>query len=187
LIKKKTKVAKTKGQFSKGIRVAKKVTKKKIRRAESLLRQGFRSNNVAELAKIGKKYGIDSETEKDYGFGLIDLVWNIKFHPAFDPIAVGFVKLKEQEAGSSDLKDGQFSLRKIEEAMMAGIRSGMDRTYILCDNEEIAKSVTGQIEWLSSFGCLIRFDAYASAVFPGQKEQLKITPSETRHEKKIEK
>jgi len=180
LVKKKSKVAKTKGQLSKGIRVAKKVTKKKIRRAESLLRQGFRSNNVAELAKIGKKYGIDSETDKDYGFGLIDLVWNIKFHPAFDPIAVGFVKLKEQEGGSSDLKDGQFSLRKIEEAIMTGIRSGMDRLYLLCDNEDIAKSVTGQTAWLSSFGSLIRFESYSAGVYPGQDGQIKIIPSQKR-------
>jgi hypothetical protein len=180
LVKKKSKVAKTKSKLSKGVRVAKKVTKQKIRTAESLLRQGFESKSVAELTKIGKKYGIHSETAKDYGFGRIDLVWSIKFHPAFDPITVGFTQLKEQEGGSGDLEDGQFSLRKIEEAMMTGIRSGMDKLYLLCDDENIAKSVTGQIEWLSSFGSLIRFDSYSAGVFPGQDGQIKIIPSQKR-------
>ncbi len=53
---------------------------------------------------------------------------------------------EEEEGGSSDLNDGQFSLRKIEEAIMLGLRSGMDRVYLLCDTEDVAKSVTGQIE-----------------------------------------
>lgn len=185
MVKRKTNVEKTKRKINKRFKVAKKVTKRKLRTAESLLRRGFGANAIEELNELGKKYGIESEAKKDYGFGQIDLVWNIRFHPSFEPIKCGFIQLKEQEGGSRDLDDGQFSLRKIEEAIILGIRSGMDKTYILCDNEEIAKSVTGQIEWLSSMGSQIRFDAYACAVFPGQKEQLKITPSQTRHVKKI--
>ena len=73
------------------------------------------------------------------------MVWNIKFHPALDVFRCGFIQLKEHEGGSRDLDDGQFSLGKIE-AIMTGMRCGIDRLYLLCDNEDIAKSVTGQIE-----------------------------------------
>jgi hypothetical protein len=169
LVKRRTDVRKSKRRIDKGLKVAKKVTKQKFRTAGSLLHRGFGTNPIEELNKLGKKYGIESEFKKDYGFGQIDLVWNIRFHSAFDPITCGFIQLKEQESGSRDLDDGQFSLRKIEEAVMIGIRSGMDKIYILCDNEAIAKSVTGQIEWLSSFGSLIRFDAYSSAFFQAKK------------------
>lgn len=127
---------------------------------------------------MSKKYGFEADVNKDYGFGSIDLVWNIKFHPRLDPLRVGFVRLKEQEGGSSDLQDGQYSLRKIEEATMLGLRSGMDRVYLLCDNEDIAKSATGQIEWLSSFGGIIRLDSYASGIFPGQRSDKNNSYSE---------
>jgi hypothetical protein len=180
LVKNKSKLRKTKSKISKTLSVTKKVTKQKFRGTETLVRQGFLIDTVEGLTKIAKSYGIKSEANKDYGFGPIDLVWNIKFHPVFEPISCGFVQLKEQEGGSSDMDDGQFSLRKIEEAIMKGIRSGMDRLYLLCDNEDTAKSVTGQIEWLSSKGGLIRFDNYAAGVFPGQDGQIKITPSQKR-------
>jgi hypothetical protein len=180
MIKKKSKVEKTKRQLRRGLRVSKKSTKQKIRSTESLLRRGLGKNSLGELAKMGKKYGFNSEIEKDYGFGPIDVVWNIKFHPAFDPVLLGFIRLKEQEGGSRDLDNRQFSLRKIEEAVMTGIRSGMDRVYLLCDNEDIAKSVSGQIEWLSSFGSLIRFDSYSAGVYPSQDGRIEIIPSQER-------
>jgi hypothetical protein len=48
------------------------------------------------------------------------------------------------------------------------------------DNEDIAKSVTGQIQWLSSFGSPVRFDSYSAGVYPGQDGQIKIFPSQER-------
>lgn len=168
----------------KGLKVAISASKKKLRDTE-LLVKGLSSNTIRGLEKIGKKYGFKSEVDKDFGFGKIDLVMNIRFHPVLSPITCGFIRLKEQEGGSRDLQDGQFSLRKIEEAMMVGMRSGMDRTYLVCDNEKIAKSITGQIEWLASFGSIIRFDAYSSAFFSKQEHEIKIKPSQVRHEQKI--
>ena len=148
-------------------KAAKKMTGKKIRDGISLGRKRFKDNLIPGLLKMSKNYGFEADVNKDYGFGSIDLVWNIKFHPRLDPLRIGFVRLKEQEGGSSDLEDGQYSLRKIEETTMLGLRSGMDRVYLLCDNEDIAKSATGQLEWVSSFGSIIRLDSYASGVFPG--------------------
>jgi hypothetical protein len=54
---------------------------------------------------------------------------------------------EEEGRGDKDWQDNQFSIRKIEEAAMHGIRSGMDRVYLIADNEEMAKSVSGKIEW----------------------------------------
>jgi hypothetical protein len=51
---------------------------------------------------------------------------------------------------SKDSKDNQFSLRKIQEVATCGMRSGMGKTYIVVDNEEMARSVSGKIEWLAS-------------------------------------
>jgi hypothetical protein len=162
-----------------GLKASKNVVGKKIRDV-SLGRKRFKDNLIPGLLKMSKKYGFEADVNKDYGFGSIDLVWHIKFHPKLDPLRVGFVRLKEQEGGSSDLEDGQYLLGKIEEAIMLGLRSGMDRVYLLCDNEDIAKSATGQIKWLSSFGSIIRLDCYAATVFPGQGAQTKIIPSQNR-------
>ncbi len=156
-----------------GFKTADKMTRKKIRDSKLLSGQQSKDNLISGLIKMSKKYGFEAHVNKDYGFGSIDLVWNIKFHPRLDPLRVGFVKLKEQEGGSSHLEDGQFSLRKIEEATMLALRSGMDRVYLVCDNEDIAKSVRGQIQWLSSFGSIINLGSYASGVFPGQDAQKK--------------
>ena len=161
-----------------GIKKVKNAAQRSLRNTGSLLRKGFRINNsMQELMKMGKKYGYTSEVKKDYGFGSIDLVCNIKFHPRLDPIKCGFIELREKEGGTSDLADNQFSIRKIEEAIMTGIRSGMDKIYLICDNEEIAKSVSGQIEWLASHGSIIRLDAYASAFVSGQRKRIKGYPN----------
>jgi hypothetical protein len=34
----------------------------------------------------------------------------------------------------------------------------MDKTYLIADNEEWAKSISGKIGWLASFGSIIRLD-----------------------------
>jgi hypothetical protein len=76
------------------------------------------------LANIAKDKGFEIEQNKDYGAGPIDLVWNIDTHPALPKIKCGFVVLRAEEGrGSKDWEDNQFSLRKIEEAIMRGIRS----------------------------------------------------------------
>ncbi|HZA69695.1 MAG TPA: hypothetical protein VE548_08335 [Nitrososphaeraceae archaeon] len=185
MVKKKYDRKKRKKKEGKGIKKVKKAAERTLRNTGSLLRKGFKINTMQELMKLGKKYGYTSEVKKDYGFGSIDLVCNIKFHPGLEPLKCGFIRLREQEGGTSDLADHQFSLRKIEEAIMTGMRSGMDKMYLVCNTEEIAKSVIGQIEWLASHGSIIRLDGYASAFVSGQKKQMRMTPSQSRHERKL--
>jgi hypothetical protein len=170
---------------SERIKKVKRQAQRRLRNTGTLLRKGFKINNIQELVKFGKKYGYTSEVKRDYGFGSIDLVCSIKFHPGLEPLKCGFIELREQEGGTSDLTDNQFSLRKIEEAIMTGIRSGMDKMYLVCGNEEIAKSVTGQIEWLASHGSIIRLDAYASAFVSGQKKQIKRMSGQMRNRQKL--
>lgn len=59
--------------------------------------------------------------------------------------------------------------KKDKEAAMRGIRSGMDKVYLLADNEEMAKSISGKIEWLASFGSLIRLDTISLGLAPNQQ------------------
>jgi hypothetical protein len=56
----------------------------------------------------------------------------------------------------------------------------MDKTYLLVDNEEMAKSVSGKIEWLASFGSIIRLDSISLGLYPGQKKPAIIKPSQER-------
>jgi hypothetical protein len=96
-------------------------------------------------------------------------------------INCGFIILRSEEGGGSkDSEDNQFSLRKIEEAIVRGIRSGMDKVYLLAPNEEMAKSVSGKIEWLASFGSVLRLDAISLGMFPTQQQSAVITPSQKR-------
>jgi hypothetical protein len=73
----------------------------------------------------------------------------------------------------------QLSLRKIEEAAFRGIRSGLDKVYIVTENQEMAKSVSGKIEWLASHGSLIRLDAISLGLYPEQQQEESsiVTPS----------
>src|SRR5215208_4410942 len=142
-------------------------------------------NALDSLVSVGQEKGFEVEQNKDYGAGLIDVVWNINIHTALPVIKCGFVVLRsereEEGRGDKDWQDNQFSIRKIEEAAMHGIRNGMDRVYLIADNEEMAKSVSGKIEWLASFGSLIRLDAISIGIFPGQQqESTVITPSQKR-------
>ena len=81
---------------------------------------------------------------------------------------------------NKDYEDNQFSLRKIQEAIIRGVRSGLDKVYMVVPNEEMAKSVSGKIEWLASFGSLLRLDAISLGIFPEQQESAVITSSQTR-------
>jgi hypothetical protein len=71
-------------------------------------------------------------------------------------------------------------LRKIQEAIMRGLRSGLDKVYLVAPTEEMAKSVTGKVEWLASFGSLLRLDAISLGIFPEQQGLAVITPSQKR-------
>jgi hypothetical protein len=141
------------------------------------------SNALHSLVSMGQEKGFEVERNQDYGVGIIDLVWNINTHPALPVIKCGFIVLRtnEEGGGDKDWQDNQFSIRKIEEAAMRGIRSGMNKVYLLADNEEMAKSISGKIEWLASFGSLIRLDAISLGMFPTQQQESAVnTPSQKR-------
>ncbi|MFL6462448.1 MAG: hypothetical protein ACJ71J_16150 [Nitrososphaeraceae archaeon] len=149
--------------------------------------QKTNSNNdivvsLEPLLNIAKEKGFEIEQQKkDYGAGPIDLVMNIEIHPALPKIKCGFIILRTDEpSGYEDTQDKEFSLRKIEEAAMRGMRSGMDKTYLVVDNEEMAKSVSGKIEWLASFGSIIRLDSISLGLYPEQKGPAIIKPSQER-------
>jgi hypothetical protein len=111
------------------------------------------------------------------------LVWNITTHPALPKIKCGFIRLRaidKKGNNNKDWQDNEYSLRKIEEAMIRGIRSGMDKTYLVVDNKEMAKSVSGKIEWLASFGSIIRMDSISLGLYPNQNEPSIVKPSQER-------
>jgi len=139
------------------------------------------SNALDSLVSMGQEKGFEVEQNQDYGVGIIDVIWNINTHPALPVTKCGFIVLRSEEGGGDkDWQDNQFSIRKIEEAAMRGIRSGMDRVYLIADNEEMAKSISGKIEWLASFGSLIRLDAISLGIAPNQQSFAVLTPSQQR-------
>jgi hypothetical protein len=139
------------------------------------------AQSLDRLVEAGEERGFEVEHGVDYGAGPIDIVWNINVHPALPDIKCGFVKLEaEEEGGSQDIEDNQLSLRKIEEAAVRGLRSGLDKVYLVADNEEMARSISGQIEWLASHGSLLRLDAVSLGLSPDQTETAVITPSQRR-------
>jgi hypothetical protein len=137
--------------------------------------------NLERLIEAGEEKGFEVEQDADYGAGPVDVVWNINVHPALPNIKFGFIVLGgEEEGGSQDTEDNQLSIRKIEEATFRGLRSGLDKVYLVTENEEMAKSVSGKIEWLASHGSLIRLDAISLGLYPEQQESSVITPSQQR-------
>jgi hypothetical protein len=140
------------------------------------------AQNFTSLNNLGQERGYLIEQNIDYGYGVMDTVWKIPIHPSLPEIKCGFVRLRSDEGGgrSQDWQDNQYSIRKIEEALMRGIRSGMDRVYLIADNEDMARSISGRIEWLSSFGSLIRFDALSLGLTPSQDRSSIIVPSQER-------
>ena len=138
--------------------------------------------NLERLVEAGEEKGFEVEQDVDYGAGPVDVVWNINVHRALPNVKFGFIALgeEEQQGGSKDTEDNQLSLRKIEEATFRGIRSGLDKVYLVTENEEMAKSVSGKIEWLASHGSLIRLDAISLGLYPDQQESSVIIPSQKR-------
>jgi hypothetical protein len=141
-----------------------------------------RDQNVSldPLMEMLEDKGFEIERNTDTGVGLIDLVCRISVHPSLPSINCGFIVLRSEKGGSKDYEDNQYSPRKIEEAIVRGLRSGLDRVYLVAPNEEMAKSVSGNIEWLASFGSLLRLDAISLGIFPEQKGSAGITPSQKR-------
>jgi hypothetical protein len=136
--------------------------------------------NLDPIIHMGEERGFEVEQDVDFGAGPVDVVWNINVHPALPNIKCGFVVLKAEEGGNQDTEDNQLSLRKIEEATFRGIRSGLDKVYLVAENEDMAKSVSGKIEWLASHGSMIRLDAISLGLYPEQQESSVITPSQKR-------
>jgi hypothetical protein len=137
--------------------------------------------NLERLIGTGEEKGFEVEQDVGCGAGPVDIVWNINVHPALPNIKCGFIVLgAEEEGGNQDTEDNQLSLRKIEEAAFRGIRSGLDKVYLVTENKDMAKSVSGKIEWLASHGSMIRLDAISLGLAPEQTEQAVITPSQKR-------
>lgn len=136
--------------------------------------------NLDAIIHMGEERSFKVEQDVDFGAGPIDIVWNINVHPALPNIKCGFVVLKAEEGGNQDTEDNQLSLRKIEEAAFRGIRSGLDKVYLVTENDDMAKSVSGKIEWLASHGSLIRLDAISLGLAPEQTKQAVVTPSQKR-------
>jgi hypothetical protein len=141
-----------------------------------------RNQNISldPLIEILEEKGFEIEQNGNSGAGQIDLICKMSVHSSLPTINCGFIVLKSDEGGSKDYEDNQFSLRKIQEAIMRGIRSGLDKVYLVAPNEEMAKSVSGKIEWLASFGSLLRLDAISLGIFPEQQVPAEITPSQRR-------
>jgi hypothetical protein len=111
--------------------------------SEELLRQQNMDVGDSDLdVVVGmlEERGFEVEQNKDSGAGLIDIVCKINVHPSLPAINCGFIVLKSDEGGSKDYEDNQFSLRKIQEAIMRGVRSGLDKVYLVAPNDEMAKS-----------------------------------------------
>ena len=133
------------------------------------------------LSQLDQSLSYSIEKDVDYGYGKIDIIWHISLHPSLPSSKFGFVKIQSQEGErDQDWKDNQFSLRKIEEAIGRGIRSGCDKVFLVADNEEMAKSISGRIEWLTSFGSIVRFDAVSLGSSPNQKKPSTNIPSQER-------
>ena len=147
---------------------------------EKEINQNKENVNLDTLIRLAEERGFEVEENKDVGAGLIDVVFKINIHPSLPAINCGFIVLKSDERGSKDYEDNQLSLRKIQEAIMRGLRSGLDKVYLVAPTEEMAKSVSGKIEWLTSFGSLLRLDAISLGISPEQQGPAVITPSQKR-------
>jgi hypothetical protein len=147
---------------------------------EKKISQNKENANLDALIGLAEERGFETEENKDTGAGQVDVVFRINIHPSLPTINCGFIVLRSDEGGSQDYEDNQFSLRKIQEAIMRGIRNGLDKVYLVAPNEEMAKSVSGKIKWLASFGSLLRLDAISLGIFPEQHGSAVITPSQKR-------
>jgi hypothetical protein len=160
------------------------------------------ASTIEVIVELGRQKGFEVETDKDYGAGPIDVVWHIKIHPAVRDITCGFLiahplaktlneaiargEVKRQEDFEDDqswqeYRDKEVAfLKDIEEAAIRGVRSGMDKVYLVAENEEAAKAISGKIEWLASHGSLLRLDAICLGLSMDQRDSSIIKPSQKR-------
>src|SRR5919108_709845 len=154
------------------------------------------------LMELGRQKGFEVEARRDYGAGPIDVVWHIKIHPALKNITCGFIiarplaktlneavskgEVRKREDFEDDQRWQEYRdkeaayLKDIEEAAFRGIRSSMDKTYLVAENEEAAKAISGKIEWLASHGSILRLDAISLGLSMDQRGSSVITPSQKR-------
>jgi hypothetical protein len=100
--------------------------------SEELLRQqnmDVGDSDLDVLVGMLEERGFEVEQNKDSGAGLIDIVCKINVHPSLPAINCGFIVLKSDEGGSKDFEDNQFSLRKIQEAIMRGRRAKLIKIF----------------------------------------------------------
>jgi hypothetical protein len=165
-------------------------------------RNGKIAPTIEVLMELGRQKGFEVEARRDHGAGPIDVVWHIKIHPALRDISCGFIIARplaktlneavskgevrkredfEDEASWQEYRDKEAAyLRDIEESAMRGIRSGMDKVYLVAENEEAAKAISGKIEWLASHGSLLRMDAVCLGLSMDQRGSSVIKPSQKR-------
>ena len=160
------------------------------------------ASTIEVLMELGRQRGFEVEAGKDYGAEPIDVVWHIKIHPALRDITCGFIiakplaktlneaiakgDVKRREDFEDDQSWQEYSdkevayLKDIEEAAIRGIRSGMDKVYLVAENEEAAKAISGKTEWLASHGSLLRMDAICLGFSMDQRGSSVIKPSQKR-------
>jgi hypothetical protein len=87
----------------------------------------------------------------------------------------------EEERSWQEYRDKEAAyLKDIEEVAMRGIRNGLDKVYLVAENEEAAKAISGKIEWLASHGSLLRMDAVCLGLAMDQRGSSVIKPSQKR-------
>ena len=111
---------------------------------EKELNPNKENTNLDALISLAEERGFEIEQNKFLGAGPVDLVFKINIHPSLPSINCGFIVLKSDDGGSKDYEGNQFSLRKIQEAIIRGIRSGLDKVFLVVPNKEMAKSVVGK-------------------------------------------
>jgi hypothetical protein len=63
------------------------------------------------------------------------------------------------------------------------IRTGFDKVYLVAENEEAAKAISGRIEWLASHASILRLKSVAVGFSLDQKTSIVIIPSQKRVQK----
>jgi hypothetical protein len=160
------------------------------------------ASKIEVLMELGRQKGFEVEAGKDYGAGPIDVVWHIATHPALRDLTCGFIVMKplaetlneaiargevkrredfEDDQSWQEYRDKEAAyIKDIQEAAFSGIRSGLDKVYLVAENEEAAKAISGKIEWLASHGSLLRMDAICLGFSIDQRGSSVIKPSQKR-------
>jgi hypothetical protein len=120
------------------------------------------ASTIQVLMELGRQRGFEVEAGKDYGAGPIDVVWNIAIHPALRDLTCGFIVMKplaetlneaiargevkrredfEDDQSWQEYRDKEAAyLKHIEEVALRGIRSGLDKVYLVAEMKKQQKS-----------------------------------------------